>query len=386
MHAEAGMKPERAGEPGAGTGQEPPLPAPPEEGRTGRRRGPRLPGRTRMRRALVLTALALAVLVLLPVAGAATALRLAYAGDPSAEARTRGRDALWLGHAWVDGRRDAADLRALKRRMAGTGIRDLYVHTGPLEHDGSLPAARFPRAHWLLRAVERELPGVRVQAWLGDRLVRQEGRRDGLRLADPAARKRIVASARRVLAAGFDGVHLDLEPLPSDDGAYLRLLDRLRPAVHARDGVLSVAAHQIDPLPGLHHVGETTTGEGKWWSQRYFGRVARRVDQIALMSYDTWLPLQSLYGGYVAHQTRLALQVAPKDVDLLMGLPFFHTDDLGHHAGAETVAAAVRGVRLGLGREDPGRRRFGVAAYVDFAATARDWADYRSGWCRPRES
>ncbi|RCG27593.1 hypothetical protein DTL70_04485 [Streptomyces diacarni] len=348
-----------------------------------RRLGVRMPGRTRARRALAWTALALTVLLVLPVAAAASALRLAYTGDPQPEARTRGRDAIWLGHAWVDGRRDAGDLRALKRRMAGTGIRDLYVHTGPLAHDGSLPADRHPRAGWLLRAVEREMPGVRVQAWLGDRLVYGKDQRGGLRLADRGTRDAVVAGARQVLAAGFDGVHFDLEPLRSGDGDYLRLLERLRRSVHARGGMLSVAAHQIDPLPGLHQVGEATAGEGKWWSQGYFGQVAGRVDQIALMSYDTWLPVESLYGGYVARQTRLALQAAPDDVDVLMGLPFFHTDSMGHHAGAETVAAAVRGVRLGLGRQEPGRGRFGVALYVDFAATAKDWTAYRRGWCAP---
>ncbi|WP_435853196.1 hypothetical protein [Streptomyces smyrnaeus] len=355
---------------GAGTGR----------GTGARRRRLRMPGRTRARRAAGWIALALVVLVVLPVASAATALRVSYAGEVSPDARTRGRDAIWLGHAWVDGRRDADDLRALKQRMAGTGIRDLYVHTGPLAHDGSLPEKRYPRAEWLLEAVERELPGVRVQAWLGDRLVYGEGERGGLRLADGAARRAVVGSARQVLEAGFDGVHFDLEPLRSDDGDYLRLLDRLRPAVHARGGVLSVAAHQIDPLPGLHHVSGTVAGHGKWWSQEYFGKVARRVDQIAVMSYDTALPVESLYGGYVAQQTALALEAAPARVDVLMGLPFYHTDDLGHHASAETAAAAVRGVRLGLGREAPERRRFGVALYVDFAATAEDWRAYRSGW------
>ncbi|WP_432109075.1 hypothetical protein [Streptomyces sp. AA1529] len=347
------------------------------------RRRLRMPGRTRARRTAGWTALALVVLLVLPTAGAAVALRAGYAGEVSAEARSRGRDALWLGHAWLDGRRDEADLAALKRRTAGTGIRDLYVHTGPLSHDGSLPKKRYPRAEWLLKAVERELPGVRVQAWLGDRLAYGPDADGGLRTADPETRSAVVASARQVLAAGFDGVHFDLEPLRSGDAGYLRLLDRLRPAVRAHDGVLSVAAHQIDPLPGLHHVSGGVFGHGKWWSQEYFGEVARRVDQIAVMSYDTALPAESLYGGYVAQQTALALEAAPDRVDLLMGLPFYHTDGMGHHAAAETAAAAVRGVRLGLGREDRDRARFGVALYVDFAATEQDWRAYRRGWGAP---
>ena len=122
-------------------------------------------------------------------------------------------------------------------------------------------------------------------------------------------------------------------------------------------------------------------GHEKWWSQAYFGQVARRVDQIAVMSYDTSMPLESLYGGYVAQQAALALEVTPPEVDLLMGLPAYHTNNLGHHAWAETVGAAVRGARLALGRKDSDREHFGVALYVDFTATSQDWAAYRKGWC-----
>ncbi len=69
-----------------------------------------------------------------------------------------------------------------------------------------------------------------------------------------------------------------------------------------------------------------------------------------------------------------------------MGRPAFHTDDIGHHASAETVAAAVRGARLALSREDARRERFGVALYVDFAATPGDWAAYHDGWGAPPHS
>lgn len=98
------------------------------------------------------------------------------------------------------------------------------------------------------------------------------------------------------------------------------------------------------------------------------------------MSYDSWMPFEGTYGGFVAQQTALALEVTPEDTDLLMGLPFFHENDLGHRDAAETVEAAVRGTRLGLARTDRDRKRFGVALYVDFAAREGDWAAYREGW------
>ncbi|WP_406862931.1 hypothetical protein ABZO31_21815 [Streptomyces sp. HUAS MG47] len=322
--------------------------------------------------------LALALLLVLPPLGAYAALRVTYAGDVAEGTTSRGKDAIWLGHAWVDGRKKDADVAAFAARIKGTGIRDLYVHAGPLEHDGTLPADRYPRAKWLIDAVHRTMPGIRVQAWLGD-ILATEGP-DGLRLEQTESRAAVVASARQILDAGFEGVHFDLEPLHSGDAHYLSLLDDLRELTRARRAQLSVAAHQIDPLPAAHTVVGALSGSEKWWSQEFFGQVARRVDQIAVMSYDTWMPLEVMYGGYVAQQTELALEVTPEDTDLLMGLPFFHEDDLGHHDSAETVAAAVRGTRLGLTAADPGRKRFGVALYVDFAAEEGDWTAYREGW------
>ncbi|NUR04615.1 MAG: hypothetical protein HOY79_51375 [Streptomyces sp.] len=336
--------------------------------------------KAKRRRRLRRTALALVLVLLLPVLAAELALRLNYNGDPAAGTHTRNRDAIWLGHAWVDGRKTDADVTALAHRLRDTGIRDLYVHAGPLEHDGTLPKSAYPKARWLIGAVHRAAPGIRVQAWLGDVLA-SEGP-DGLRLERPATRAAVVTSTRQILAAGFDGAHFDLEPLHSGDRDYLSLLDALHEVTAAAGVPLSVAAHQIDPLPAFHSVWGTLTGHPKWWSQAYFGQVARRVDQIAVMSYDTMQPLQSLYGGYVAQQTSLALEVTPKSTDLLMGLPFYHENRFGHWAHAETVPAAVHGVRLGLSRTDAHRRNFGVALYVDFAATEGDWTAYREGWVR----
>ncbi|MER7752468.1 hypothetical protein [Kitasatospora sp. NPDC097643] len=328
------------------------------------------------RRALLALGLAVAV----PVAALGSvfvAIRLHYVGDPSPEARTRGRDAVWLGHAWVDGRKTEADVAALARQLAGTGVRDLYVHTGPLEHDGSLPPAVHPRARWFTDTVHRALPQVRLQGWLGDEV---KPERDALDLEDAPTRERVTASARQVLDQGFDGVHFDMEPIRPGSAGWLTLLDQVRAVTAGHGAKLSVAAPQIDPLPGLHTAGILLTGHGKWWDQAYFTETARRVDQIAVMTYDSSMPTEPLFGGYNALQTELALKATPADVDLLMGLPFYWDDKWGHWGDAETVAAAVRGVRLGLDRQDRRRQNFGVALYVDFAATPENWAAYREGW------
>ncbi|MFI5675136.1 glycoside hydrolase family 18 protein [Streptomyces cellulosae] len=325
-------------------------------------------------------ALGLVLIVVLPVLAAEISLRVNYTGDPADGTYTRNKDAIWLGHAWVDGRKKDPDVTALARELETTGIRDLYVHSGPLEHDGTLPGSAYPRARWFIDAVHRAAPGIRVQAWLGDVLATESP--DGMRLERPETRAAVVESTRQILATGFDGVHFDLEPLHSDDRNYLTLLDSLHGVTRARGAQLSIAAHQIDPVPGFHSFWGTVAGHPKWWSQKFFGQVARRVDQIAVMSYDTMQPLESTYGGYVAQQTSLALEVTPNSTDLLMGLPFYHENRFGHWNHAETVPAGVRGVRLGLSRTDADRANFGVALYVDFAAEEGDWRAYREDWVR----
>ncbi|WP_328289686.1 glycoside hydrolase family 18 protein [Nocardia aurantiaca] len=321
--------------------------------------------------------LAIAGILVTPVFAATVFLWLEDAGTPPPDARTRGHDALWLGHAWVDGRKSDADIAQLGTLLSGTGIKDLYVHTGPLGNDGALSPDLYPQAGWFVEAVHRMLPGIRVQAWLGDVLAPEF---DGLNTDDPATRDHVVSTSAQVLDLGFDGIHFDFEPVRSGSSGYIAILDRVRAVAADRRGLVSVSAPVIDPLPGTHSVGLVLFDHGKWWPQAYFAEVARRVDQIADMSYDTAVPSRMLYAGYVAQQTGLALQVTPPGTDLLIGLPAFWADDLGHHGGAETVAAAIRGVRPGLGRTARDRRAFGVALYVDFAATEQDWADYRRDW------
>jgi hypothetical protein len=331
------------------------------------------PLRWRPRRRVTVVAVAVVVILLAPFVVSAIALRIAYLGDPDPRARTHGRDAVWLGHAWVDGRRGAADVLALSHRLHGTGVRDLYVHTGPLGNDGRLDPSLHPGARWAVRSLHAAIPGVRIQAWLGQRT--DPGALD---LDDPATRQRVLDSARQALDLGFDGVHYNFEPVPDGDAGLLDLLDRTRALVHARGAVVSMASHHVAPLPGMSSIDDLILGRTQWWSPGYVRQVAGRVDQIAIMSYDTALPARSLYGGYVRRQTAVALRAVPSQTDLLMGLPAYHTHGLGHFSSAETVAAAIRGVRLELGHQH--RERFGVALYADFTATDADWRAYRQAW------
>ena len=323
-----------------------------------------------LRRLLAIVAAVLVELSLL-VGGALAALWLEGTDTPPTAARGSGHDALWLGHAWVDSRRTQSDVDALVVRLYGTGVRDLFVHTGPFENDGTLDPARRPTARWFVGAVHAALPGVRVQAWLGA----HPGEID---LGRADTREAVVASVGQVLGDGFDGVHLDFEPLEDGDQSLLDLLHATHLLTRQRNAVLSVSATRGEPWPGVAAVVTAIPGRLPMWSGDYLRRVSREVDQVAVMSYDSGMPSSPTYAGYVRTSTRIALEAVPPEVDLLIGVPAYHEATTYHRAG-ETMAAALRGVRLAIGdRTSP--PHFGVAIYVDFTITEDDWATYGRDW------
>lgn len=330
------------------------------------------------------TLTALFTLVVLMVGGTGLALYAEGAGTPSPAARSTGHDALWLGHAWVGWpagsdrvAKTDTDFAGLAVLVRSSGVKDLFVHDGPFGMDSSLDAGKSPNAAWFVDHVHRELPGVRVQAWLG-----QVVGGSSLHLDDAATRARVVAGVGAVLDRGFDGVHFDFEPVADGDPGFVDVVAAARGVTSSHHGVLSVSVPQVEPVSGWRLPGNFLVGHQKWWSQGYLRRVAEHCDQVAVMAYDTALPTAWSYRGYVARQTEVALEAVPSGVDLLIGVPAFHTHDPGHWDFAETMPAALTGVRLALGAHPPARP-FGVALYVDFAATPADWAAYRSDWLSP---
>ncbi|MGW0201883.1 hypothetical protein [Nonomuraea sp. NPDC003201] len=264
--------------------------------------------RTVIRRGLRLLTLALAVVVAL-VGLLAAALRLQFTGAPAAWAKSTGNDALWLGHAWVDGRRTERDVEQLAVRLRATGIKDVYVHSGPFNWDGTLSPDKYPNAGNFVKWLRERLPAVRISAWLGQSV------KNGLDLDDPKSRENVLSGVAAIMKQGYDGIHYNFEPIGDGDTEFLELLERTR----RHTGLLSTSTPQIEPYPGLRLTARALLSHDKYWSQGYFKQVVDRVDQVAVMTYDSFTPLQSLYGGHVARQAGLALDLVPADKALYIG-------------------------------------------------------------------
>lgn len=289
-----------------------------------------------------------------------------------------GPTALWLGHAWVGEGRGRADYVRLASELRANRVTDVFVHVGPLNGAGLILERRIPHARALVRALGTGRPSLRIQAWIGQVEVRGGGPLD---LANQRVRENVTMTSRRLLDLGFDGIHYDIEPIYAGDRNFLDLLARTHRQTRARDAVLSVAAEDLDPLGRAGRVLRVGFKRYHAWTKSYFREVARRVDQIAVMTYDTGMPTDWLYGWLVRWETRTLAATVPGHVTLFLGVPTYEDPSWGHHPRAENLPTAITAVRKGIaGTKESRRRNVGVAIFAEWTTTPSEWADYRRLW------
>lgn len=304
--------------------------------------------------------------------------------EPSPTAHSQGTNALWAAHRWVAAAQPEGDYRALADILRGAEVSDVFFHVGPLEEDGGIPPARYAHARDLLAAMRRLAPQVRAQAYVGQITTRAGGILD---LGDRPVRDRIVATARGLLELGFAGIHYDIEPVYPGDQDFTDLLTRTRGLTEARGAVLSVALEDLELVPG----SAGTFGIAAWLTRAHLPAltspgslrdIAGRVDQIAIMAYDTLLPADWMVGRLYAWQTEQVLRLVGDQATVFIGVPSYADRQL--FPQVDNLGNALRGVRRGVqALPRAPRRPYGVAVFAEWTTTPDEWALYRSSWIRP---
>ena len=283
----------------------------------------------------------------------------------------RGHNAIWLGHGWlgddnwfhINGKvpeissfRDSARIRALADRLRQQHITDVFPHLCPARADGQLPAVDTQQAERFLDAFQ----SFRVFPWIGG----PNGQ--SVQLADAHWRTAFVTNVLALIAAHprFAGVQINIEPVQSGDTNYLQLLDEIRSAL-PKQYLLSVAAY---PPPTIWH-----RYSDLHWDETYFRAVARRSDQLAVMTYDAAQRLPKTYQNLMAGWTREILAWS-ETKPVLIGVPTYKDADVGyHHSGVENITNALLGIHRALSSGPLPPNYQGVAIYCEWQTTATDW-------------
>lgn len=283
----------------------------------------------------------------------------------------RGENAAWLGVDWVNAPHTDAEITVLADDLAARQITTVYVFTSYLKEHGAFNPT-YAHAADFVAALHRAAPDISVQAWLGLPLTYVD-------LEDDDVRTTVARfSAELIDDHGFDGVHLDPEPIRNDDAHVLQLLEDVRAALGA-EPTLSIATRRLWPLTPERE----RWVPGRWcWSALYYREIAARVDEIAVMVYDSALPLAPAYRLWTKAQV-IGLSRALEDADttLFIGVPTSEEQTRTHRPAAENVTSGLRGVTDGLNdaRAVP-HTVAGVALYPYWETDAAEWRTYARLW------
>jgi len=314
----------------------------------------------------------LALLLLALVAWVA----LSPAGDAAPHPFNQDRNAVWLEHRWLERAHDDREVGDMLGALQARGVAYVYPHVIPFDREGKLPPHDREQMRRFLEVARRVAPEMKVLPWVGGLRVGYKRTRAGtLDLADLAQRQRIVAECRGLIDEGFQGVHLNIEPVDDGNDDFLALLRALRTAV-GDDNVLSLSAIK----PGPVHL---PLAPNFFWTADYYARVGELADQIVVMAYDTGIPTPSLYRRYLAYVSgRLSrtLGDAHSRARVLVGVPTYAGAGIMHRAGVENPENALLGIVAGLRGLGAGGTFEGVALYAEWTTDEEEWETYERLW------
>lgn len=280
---------------------------------------------------------------------------------------------IWMGHTWVDDAYSDAELQALADRLLDRGITCWYMHTTPLLDSGGLDYARLREVNRFVAVINEYAPEITLYAWMGVLSKDAEGQTIGYKfdLEEYERIDQIKQSAFELVdEIGFDGIHLNIEPLRSGDRNYLTLLSGLKAGLNARGKPLSIAAlflrEESDALV-MSPSGEEVIDERRYlwsWRPAFYGELTHFVDQLVVMTYNKGFDNEASYSDWIADQVEQISGQLDDSTDLIIGVPTYNQYD------SETIQSALRGLDQVSGLD---RKVQGVSIYAEWTTDEEEW-------------
>ncbi len=303
-----------------------------------------------MRRWLLVTLLPLTALAALAV----DFLQTDYDSQRVHNIRENG---IWVDVVWVAEERSPQEIQAMSRELVDHGFKYAFVYVSSLDATGKPVPKDYRYAHQFVRAVRQSGVDLSLIAWVG--IVNRTRGQGKVPIDRPDVRANIADFASEMVnETGFDGVQLNVEPVENGSDDFLALTRAVKAGIGG-EKILAVTGHKWAPMvPKLPFL------ESSYWDSQYYGRVAETVDQIAVMTYDSYMPRDWAYSAFVKQQTiNISKAVANRGPRLLIGVPSYFEPRGNHNPAAENVRSGLRGVLSALGNGADRQVVAGVAIY-----------------------
>lgn len=283
----------------------------------------------------------------------------------------KGRNAAWLSVEWVSQPHTITEIVNLVDDLAQRQITTVYIFTTSYKADGSFNAT-YGYAQEFVSAIKGVNPDLSVQAWVGLPY-------EYINLNNTPLRHEVVDFCVTLVdEGGFDGLHLDVEPVKDRDKAFIKLLEDVREAL-GEERTLSIAGRRIWPIfPTIRW-----PLVGQWsWSASYYQKIARRVDEIAVLNYDSALPVGAMYRQWTKFEViALTRTLVNTEARVYVGVPTLEEITGTHKPKAENMRTGLQGIVNGLNDWASWSKVVtGVAIYPYWETGDVEWQTYQKLW------
>jgi hypothetical protein len=275
--------------------------------------------------------------------------------------------ALWLDITWVMDNHSDGEIDALAQSLQAQSIDYVFAYVSYLNADDVFNPTFDYAAHFTTRFHEIA-PEIKLLAWVGVPInVNGDNRLNNVSV------RAIIAdfAAETINQMGFDGFHLNAEPIANDDAAFIETLQEVRAAL-PEGAILSTTAHALRLNSFVTFTLYPTLAHH--WTPDYLQLVAQNADQIVLMAYDSGLIFATDYRAWMNYQVKTSADaLSDIEVDFLIGVPTSEEWTASHQLTAEYLANALYGVRAGLTQAVFPSAIDGIAIYPSWETDDNEW-------------
>lgn len=280
---------------------------------------------------------------------------------------------MWLGHTWIEDFHETEEIQELARKLKDHGFGCIYVHASPLTDEGGFDLSRAAYLQNFLTTFKKNAPEITIYAWIGMVTSWHEGQTVGFKFDLSEDDRMLNVQETMFLLVdqyGFDGIHINAEPVEEGSQAFLTFLSGLHSGLEMRDKPLSAAVIFIADQRRIN----MWTQEGKkflWgWRPYYYERVSYYVDQLVIMHYEFGLRDPNDFSNKVVEHLK-QLQEVRQHADLVLGLPVY---DFAYDE-AENLEAGLAGIEKARLQ---GLTVDGLALYSHWEMDSQEWSQWAS--------
>ncbi len=274
---------------------------------------------------------------------------------------------IWLAHRWAENPADEKEIIGLSENLRDSRIRHVFLHSGPLDSLGKISSDKYASAGEFIFLLKKNNPEIlSVQAWIGQIEKKGGGVLD---INSDSTRENIIKTCTELMAVGFDGIHVDIEPILDGDTLFLLLLERIKNEA-VGDAFLTCATPKISLGKLFGQTLKILFSVKGLWSEEYYRQVSEKCDFTVAMLYDTRIKDPGIYNLFISLEVMKLTKTVSNPV--MIGIPSYEEVKPSFSPEIENLASALEAVFIGLkyGNRDKYK---GFSIYADWTMEEEEW-------------